>query len=267
VLQADGRRFGLVVDRVNDTQEIVVKPLSPVTRENPPFSGATVLGDGRAALILDVASLARRTGVINSEDLPARVDVADDAPSREGTQETLLLFGLGREGRLAVPLSLVTRLEQFPRSAVETSGKHDVVQYRGQILPLIWLSRVLDTDEAVLGGEDGSASSERQAAALTEHRAGGRPRGRRTDIDPSTEHRERSERLRVLVHSCDDRSVGLVVDRIFDVVEETVTLLDSPIHRPGIIGTSVIRERVTDLLDLPGVIRANVPEFFEGMRG
>jgi len=59
----------------------------------------------------------------------------------------------------------------------------------------------------------------------------------------------------------------LVVDRIFDVVEETVTLLDSPIHRPGIIGTSVIRERVTDLLDLPGVIRANVPEFFEGMRG
>jgi two-component system chemotaxis sensor kinase CheA len=244
------RQIGLIVDQANDTQEIVVKPLARLSQENPPFSGATVLGDGCAALILDVPSFASRTGILERGDLPVVVDEAAEGVEAEEERETLLLFGAGVDGRLAVPLSLVTRLEQFPRSAVERSGERDVVEYHGQPLPLIWLSRVLNTDD-VPGARCPVPGTEGQR------------------VGPGTGHRAPgagAERLRVLVHSHADRSVGLVVDRILDVVEETVTLLEpSPAgghSRPGIIGTSIIRERVTELLDLPGVIRATVPEFF-----
>jgi two-component system chemotaxis sensor kinase CheA len=123
---------------------------------------------------------------------------------------------------MAIPLSLVARLEEFPRERLERSGGRSVVQYRGQILPLIDLC-----------GEGAAAQADAERGPL-----------------------------QVVVYSEQGRSVGLVVERILDIVEET---LGEKLRggRPGILGSAVIAGKVTDLLDVHGVIRATDPHFFD----
>ena len=143
VLQADDRQFGLLVDDIFDTEEIVVKPLGRELKSLHTYAGATIMGDGRVALILDVAGLAERAGVGNAERRIAR----DSAAQRERRDvpvsvEQLLLFRSGSSMRMAIPLSAVARLEEFARSRVELVGGEEVVQYRGEILPLVHLSEL-----------------------------------------------------------------------------------------------------------------------------
>jgi two-component system chemotaxis sensor kinase CheA len=220
VLQADNRHFGLVVDEVNDTEEIVVKPLGKHLQGISSFAGATIMGDGRVALILDVLGIAQRANVVSEARERALVDPVAQSPEQLDNRQTLLLFSVGKEGQMAIPLSMVARLEEFPGSAVERSGNQEVVQYRGHILPLIRLASIVN------GG--------------TPHPAAGQ--------DP----------IHVVVYSDQGRSVGLVVDRILDIVEEASTI-QSQANRDGILGSTVIQQRVTDLLDVPGIIRSADP--------
>ena len=140
VLQADGQQFGLVVDEVVNTEEIVVKPLSHQLKRISIYSGATILGDGRVALILDVLALATMSGVL-AGDRSALEQGHSDA-DLDGDEQAHLLVRLGAERRMAIPLGDVTRLEEFRVASVEYAGRRQAVQYRGQILPLIRLSEV-----------------------------------------------------------------------------------------------------------------------------
>jgi two-component system chemotaxis sensor kinase CheA len=140
VLQAEGKRFGLVIDRVLSTEEIVVKPLAAGLKSLGTYSGATILGDGRVGLILDVQALARRS--LSAEALDRQVGAASvtgsvSQPSR------MLVAAIGGDRQVAIPLSMVTRLEQLPASSVERVGSREVVQYRGAILPLLRLGQHL----------------------------------------------------------------------------------------------------------------------------
>ena len=142
VLQAEDRQFGLVVDQINDTQEIVVKPLSKQLKAVPCYAGATIMGDGKVALILDVPGLAQCAAISGegrSQEAPKQQPRADG-----GQKQALLLFRAGGFERLAIPLSLVARLEEIPQSKLERAAGRTVVQYRQQILPLIPLSEHLD---------------------------------------------------------------------------------------------------------------------------
>jgi two-component system chemotaxis sensor kinase CheA len=141
VLQAEGRRFGLLVDRVLNTEEIVVKPLSTRLKAIGAYSGATILGDGQVALILDVQALARRALRSDVAERAAEHERLSAATSQE--QDRVLLAGIGEGRQVAVPLSMVTRLEQIPASRVERVGSREVVQYRGAILPLLRLNQHL----------------------------------------------------------------------------------------------------------------------------
>lgn len=225
ILQADDRSFGLVVDQINDTEEIVVKPLGKQLTGITEYSGATIMGDGRVALILDVAGLAQQAALVSH----GRGRQPNDAPlatRREDAQrQTLLLFRLGADRRMAIPLSMVARLEEFPQAAVERTGNHQVVQYRGRLLPLLRLTELL--------GERGAAEPEQ-------------PR------DP----------LPVVVYGHDGHDVGLVVDDVLDIVDETIV-----VHRRrrqgAIAGTAVIQERVTDLLDVRALIERSDGLLFE----
>lgn len=145
VLQAGYRQFGLVVDEVNDTQEIVVKPLGKQLKDVSSFAGATIMGDGKVALILDVLNFAQHAHVITDMETRDRIlaDKGEENHQQLDDDQALLLFQAGDDGRLAIPLSKVARLEEFPFSAIERAGNHDVVQYRGQILPLVNLSSAL----------------------------------------------------------------------------------------------------------------------------
>jgi two-component system chemotaxis sensor kinase CheA len=142
VLQADDRQFGLVVDEINDTEEIVVKPLGTQLRGIPLYAGATIMGDGRVALILDAIALAARAGVL-SDATAATLDAQTTAtPASTGEQVSLLLVGLSDGRQVGLPLIAVDRLEEFGPDRLERVGSHEVVQYRDRILPLVRLDAV-----------------------------------------------------------------------------------------------------------------------------
>ena len=141
VLQAGDRQFGLVVDDINDTEEIVVKPLSKQLKSVPCFAGATIMGDGRVALILDVLGLAQMAKVVSELREKSLADHGAKSTDNPDARESWLLFRIGTEGRMAIPLSLVSRLEEFPVSQVERSTGREVIQYREQIMPLVRLAQ------------------------------------------------------------------------------------------------------------------------------
>jgi two-component system, chemotaxis family, sensor kinase CheA len=219
VLQADGRRFGLVVDRVLNTEEVVVKALNSRFKDIGLYAGATILGDGKVGLILDVSSLARRSH-LTADSERANVVGASGPSGGAGTGERLLVTAVG-ERRVAIPLDTVTRLEEFPRDRIEHVGSREVVQYRGQILPLVRLSHLL-----------GAYGEEPEADTVS-----------------------------VVVYSEGGRSVALVVDRIVDIAENS-TAVRRDVDEDGLVGTAVIQQRVTELLDVRRAILAADPNFY-----
>ena len=135
VLDADGRRFGLVVEGLADPEEIVVKPLSAVLKDIGFFSGATVLGNADLALILDPGAIAMKAGVaMRGEEEAARA--AEEEEDGEGAKklEYLLVEAAGR--RAAVPLADVLRIEQISLSRIEYFGYRPVLNFEGQLLPV-----------------------------------------------------------------------------------------------------------------------------------
>jgi two-component system chemotaxis sensor kinase CheA len=223
VLQAADRQFGLVVDRINDTQEIVVKPLWKHLKSLACFAGATVMGDGRVALILDVFGLAQRAGAVSDHQGWA-VAEAQTAGARPAERPSVLLVEGRDRGRLAIPLSKVARLEEFPRSRVERVGGRRVVQYRGEILPLV------DVDRA-LGPAPHPGDS------------------------PGTDRTEDRGAVQVVVYAGAERPVGLVVARILDIVEQDGDVR-GPAVRPGGDGTAVIGGHVTEMLNVEALVRS-----------
>ncbi len=218
VLQADDRQFGLVVDDISDTEEIVVKPLSKQLKSINIYAGATIMGDGKVALILDVLGLAECANVV-SEARDRVLAELDDNLSRAkcgGAEKAVLLFQYGENGRMAIDLSMVARLEEFPVDAVEMADGLEAVQYRGQIMPLIRVSEVLQT---------------RQQKS--------RP----------------TQSVQVVVYADQERRIGLVIDRILDIVQESF-VIERQTQRKGVIGSAVIQKRITDVLDVPGLIAA-----------
>ncbi len=145
VLQAENRQMGVVVDRICDTQEIVVKPLGRQLKGLICYVGATIMGDGRPALILDVAGLSRLAGL----GPQSRLLAPTPQPSLDMVAEPqmMLLFRAGNYERMAVPLSLVDRLEEISSAKIERSGGRSVLYYRNDILPLASLG-TSDNDQA-----------------------------------------------------------------------------------------------------------------------
>jgi two-component system chemotaxis sensor kinase CheA len=222
VLQADDRQFGLVVDEINDTEEIVVKPLRKQLKTVKTFAGSSIMGDGKVALILDVLGLAQRASVVSEARERSVAEKSANSISAAGEKQTFLLFaGLG-DSRMAIPLSTLARLEEFPISQVEMSGSQWVTQYRGQILPLV-----------------------RLAVVLEERRQ--RLRALQTPPPPD------SGPLQVLVLNHGGTSFGLVVERILDIVEAQADVR-SKATRPAVLYSVVIGEQVTELLDIPAIL-------------
>ncbi len=237
VLQADDRQFGLVVDAIHDTEEIVVKPLQKPLKGISAFAGATIMGDGKVALILDVLGLAQLAQVVTD----IRERVRDEQPivaDGDTDRQTVLLIAPSPGERMAIPLAQVARLEVFPRAALERVGGQFVVQYRQEILPLISVSRIL-------------------RRLRHDTRQNGRPRLRnRQESSLQTQ-----DRVQVVVHAGPHGQVGLMVASILDVVEENLVSRSRP-NRPGILFNAVVQGQVTEFLDLETIFRALRPETF-----
>jgi two-component system chemotaxis sensor kinase CheA len=235
VLQAEGRSVGLVVDTVVGTEEVVVKPLGTQLRDIDLYAGATTMGDGGVALILDVAALAKRAGVLSSageeRDLPADSEPAHRLAPQPGEEEDgprtvrLLLLALADGSRAALPLAVVRRLEKIPTSAVDHVGDSYLVNYRDGLLPLIHA-------DAALSGV--------------------------ADVD------DEDTRLTVIVCRIEGVTVGLVVSGIVDIVdgEPLSTARPGPDAQPGAQDRApvLVGDHLTALLDLDDLLLAVDPQ-------
>jgi two-component system, chemotaxis family, sensor kinase CheA len=228
VLQAENRQFGLMVDEIRDTEEIVVKPLGRRLKSITAFAGATIMGDGKVALILDVLSVAQKAGIVSQQEDRTWATTVAEFPEKADDRQTFLIFAGPDDARMALPLDKLARLEEFPLSKVEKSGAQWVIQYREKILPLIRLNLVLE---------------ERRKSR------------RHPDAPEETKELVSGASLQVLVCNDDDRTIGLIVNKIVDIVEERAEV-KSPATRAGVLYAAVIENRVTELLDLPAIVRA-----------
>ena len=205
VTQVGTYTFGIIVDRVFDTEEIVVKPVAPILRHITMFSGNTILGDGSVIMILDPNGIAGSTGgMAMGANTAHTVEKATTRDARAGERTSLLVFRTGGKDLKAVPLALVARLEEIDLATVEQSHGKPVVQYRGRLMPLV-------------------------------------------TIDPSYTMAAEGAQP-VLVFSDRERSMGLVVDEIVDIVEEQLKI-QLAVNQPGLIGTAVVDGKATDLID------------------
>ncbi len=219
VLHAEQQRFGLVVDDVLDTQEIVVKPLGRHLKGIPVYAGATILGDGSVVLILDAATVARRSNVL-ANSLGA---VAQDTGPDTEPIDPVLVVEVSDDRRAAIPLEMVTRLEEIAATSIEHVGGREVVQYRGHIMPLIRLSTLLGAYGE--GGEPGAG-------------------------------------VQVVVYTRGERSVGFVVQRILDIAtERSGTRSDIDDH--ALVGSVVVGDKVVELLDMNSAVMAADPHFYD----
>jgi two-component system chemotaxis sensor kinase CheA len=203
VAQVGTYSFGIMVDRVFDTEEIVVKPVAPILRDISMFSGNTILGDGSVIMILDPNGIASASGQINAThgDTAEQQQVRD---GRSGEKVPLILFRAGTAAPKAVPLALVARLEEIDRKTIECSNDRHMVQYRGQLMPLV----------AMQEGKEMPADG----------------------------------RQPVLVFSDRQRSMGLLVDEIVDIVEDRLEVELSSAN-PGRLGSAIVAGKATDIID------------------
>ncbi len=206
VVQVGTNSFGIIVDRVFDTEEIVVKPVSPILKGIRIFSGNTILGDGSVIMILDPNGVASTMGGMAGSQAEREMGAGAHAAREAEEKTSLLVFRAGDGAPRTVPLSLVSRLEEFDVKKIETSGQQKVIQYRGRLMPLI-------------------------------------PFSDRMNI--------KSEGLQsVLVFSDRERSMGLMVDEIIDIVEEKIDVQISSDGNFGLLGSAIINGQATDVIDV-----------------
>ncbi|SMH34371.1 hybrid sensor histidine kinase/response regulator [Azospirillum agricola] len=203
VTQVGTYTFGIMVDRVFDTEEIVVKPVAPILRHIEMFSGNTILGDGSVIMILDPNGIASATGELGGGESAGK-EAATVQTQRQEDKMALLLFRAGEGAPKAVPLSLVARLEDVDLATVEMSNGLPMVQYRGKLMPLVPI------DPNFMIGQEG--------------------------------------RQPVLVFADGDRSMGLIVDEIVDIVEEKLQV-QLAAERPGLMGSAIIAGKATEVID------------------
>jgi two-component system chemotaxis sensor kinase CheA len=222
VSQVGAQVFGIIVDRVFDTEEIVVKPVAPILRHLTLFSGNTILGDGSVIMILDLNGIARGSGLgadgAATESKAAQAASAARLGAAGGGRTALLLFRAASATPKAVPLGLVARLETVAREQIEHAGGQPLVQYRGRLMPLVPLD----------AGWDFASAPAQQP---------------------------------VLVFGDGERAMGLIVEEILDVIEDQLAI-DPAGCRPGFLGSAVLGGKVTEVIDTAWWLRQAGEDWF-----
>jgi two-component system, chemotaxis family, sensor kinase CheA len=213
--------YGLVLGAFHDTEEVVVKPLGRRLKRLREYSGATILGDGAVALILDIAGLASKASLTSVSGSARATELAAEAEAqRLQDVHSLLLFHNGPNEPCAVPLDLVQRIERITPEQVERLGSHRTMQYRGSSLPLVSLS-----DAATVGSLD------------------------------------EEKDLIVLVSSTNGHEVGLLGAMPVDVIETHASIDQSTHRQKGIAGSAIIHDRTTLIADLYELVDAVHPDW------
>ncbi len=215
--------YGLVVEELQDSVEIVVKPLGRHLKHLREYVGATIMGNGRVALILDiaglagVASLTSLSGTARASELAAEAD-----KERFEEKHSFLAFWGGAKEQCIVPLDTVARVEQIKKSDIEMVAGKRVMQYRGQVMPLFALKDGADVSDIV------------------------------EDRDPI-----------VVVFQVGAREVGLLASPPVDAMEARLVIDQTTVHQAGIVGSTVMKGQTTLLVDIYELVRASYPNWVE----
>lgn len=225
VVSTGSMKYGLIVDRLQDSEEIVIKPLGRHLQQCKGYAGATIMGDGRIALILDVSNLARmaRLTSIDGSDRAAEVaKAAEDAMRAKKDRQSLLIFKSSETEHFAVPLNQVERIEKIKRSDVEDLGGKRVMKYRGGSLSLICV------DDLAM-------------------------------VNPLAD----SENLLVIVFNIAKRAIGLLAIGPIDAIEINADIDDTTLSQPGIMGSIIIDQHTTMLVNVFEMAQTLFPQWFE----
>jgi two-component system, chemotaxis family, sensor kinase CheA len=215
VLQADDKLFGLVVEKIHNTEEIVVKTLENLLRNMEMISGATIMGDGEVILILDVMGLAKYVLSVASENSSDKLIASASAHNEHEDTQAMLIVRLGNNRRIAIQLADVVRLEDVKRSELESSEEKWVVQYRNEIMPLIDIPKLFN-EPGIL--QNSSAN------------------------------------LQVVVHLHEGESLGLGVHSIQDIVQGKLNQ-ERTVQGSPLLGTLITNNSVLDVINVKNIVQ------------
>lgn len=222
VVAAGDFHYGIIVDNLLDSEEIVVKPLGRHLQGCREYAGATILGDGHVALILDVVGISKNMELesnareVEKESVMRTVDKNKTA---ENAQSLLVIENASAE-YFAIPLGLISRIERITKDDIETLGGRRVVKYRGGSLLLFSIEEAVDVKP-------------------------------RTDMDNPY----------IVVFPVAGREVGILVSHVVDIVDAAVEIDEVTFIQPGIVGSVRIMDKIILLLDLYNIIARLMPEW------
>ncbi|MCJ8501954.1 hybrid sensor histidine kinase/response regulator [Desulfatitalea alkaliphila] len=225
VVSTGAMKYGLVVDHLLDSEEIVVKPLGRDLKKCKGYAGATIMGDGRVALILDVSNLAQMGGLTTVEATARASEVAEaeaEAQRAARDKQSLLLFRAAENEQFAAPLSLVERIEKIKRSDIEKVGGQRVMKYRGGSLPLFSIDQV-------------------------------------ASVGPLAD----TEQLLVIVSVVGGREIGLLAIGPVDAIEMNLEIDGTTLRQTGIMGSAIINDHTTLLVDIYEIVQHLNPQWFK----
>ncbi|MBF0544825.1 MAG: chemotaxis protein CheW [Candidatus Riflebacteria bacterium] len=215
-------QYGLIVDQLFNTEEIVVKPLGRHLKSLQEYAGATIMGDGKVALILDASGLAAQANLTSVSDTPRAAQVREEnLQDRKHDLQSFLTFKNSHEEDCVVPLDIVLRVEKIKRSQLENLGGKRTMQYRSQSLPIVTLSDVAKVKKI-----------------------------------------EEDQELAVVVSEVGNREVGLLVAMPIDVLETKVTIDQNTLKQVGIVGSTIIKDRTIMMIDVHELVRNVFPDWF-----
>ncbi|WGL59129.1 chemotaxis protein CheW [Pigmentibacter sp. JX0631] len=219
ILNADNFLFGLIVDDIDDSADIVVKPLTQFLKELKVFSGASIMGDGTVALTLDVLGIAARAHISleNSEEKKATLIKSKISNYYHHDSSEYLLIDVGAPGHYAVPLTLVNRIEEFEQTAFEFSGEQKVIRYRESLLPIFSLPQFLN-------------------------------------LQFEMPNKIETTRIPIIVVKKGQNFYGIEVNAVHDIIEVTSKINQSIKDRLGILGTITTDNNIIVVADILNMI-------------
>ena len=224
VVSTGALKYGLVVDHLHDSEEIVVKPLGRHLKHCKGYAGATIMGDGRVALILDVGNLVQMAGLASIEGADQGESMAKEAAeaiTAKRDMQSLLVFRSSEDEQFAVTLSQVERIEKVKSDQVEELGGKKVMHYRGGSLPLFSIDQV-------------------------------------ANVKPLAQN----EDCLVIVFVLAGKEIGLLAIGPVDAVDVSVEVDDQTLKQTGIMGSTIINDRTTQLIDIYQLVEALNADWF-----
>ena len=216
VLIGEGDPFGLIVDEIKDTADIVVKPLPQFLKKLQVYSGATIMGDGSVSLIVDVAGIAER-GRLHQRGRRSDIsdsDLAQKTKTIDLDYQDFLFFSLSSDSSYCLPLCLVHRLEEFNVSDIQTTGNQRIVKYRGSILPLISLNQFFGLPQ----------------------------------------HQSNSAKVSVIVIQKNSKNYGFEVNEVVDILGIQRNIEDPIREVKGVLGGVIVDQKVCTVIDIYGIL-------------